>query len=500
MTMAAHPARESDPFQMASKHFEDLVEWLRHAGPTDHGEQERAIQARGNEVLRLAYQAWFDTLSAAEKNAAARTPVPEGTQVRAHSREVESELGRLRFIRLGYTSAGKKTRFPLDEPLNLPKALYTHPLQERVARAGQGRAWDGVVKEVNERSSAHVPKRQAEQVAREAAKDFEAFYAERPANDALGATTLLAGSSDAKGVRMLPKALREATRKSAEAEKAAAVRGDPMAAKKPRSHDKRMAAVAAVWQQEPRQRTADDIVAELQRTPASKAAKPKLPRPENKRVWASVEKSVSTSVGEMFDEFDRRDPDRARTATVLIDGDEDQQTAIFDHARSHARSVTIVLDLIHVIHYIWIAGFALCRQKEVATAVWVARHLHLLLSVGVTDLVATIERATLARRLAKSARKPVERALNYFRRNADFMDYPAFLSAGLPIASGVIEGACRHLVQDRLGITGARWDLPGAEAMLKLRALHSSGDWDNYWRFHERQEALRNYPSTRAAA
>jgi hypothetical protein len=500
MTMAAHPARESDPFQMAREHFNDLVEWLRHAGPTDHGEQERAIKARGNEALRLAYQAWFDTLSVAEKKAAARTPVPEGTHVRAHSRQVESELGRLCFVRLGYKSAGKKTRFPLDEPLNLPKALYTHPLQERVAAAGQGRAWDGVVKDVDERSSAHVPKRQAEQVAREAAKDFEAFYAQRPANDSLGANTLLAGSSDAKGVRMLPKALRDATRKAAEAEKAAAVRGDPMAAKKPRSHDRRMAAVAAVWQQEPLQRAADDIVAELQRTPASKASRPKLPRPENKRVWASVEKSVSTSVGEMFDEFDRRDPDRARTATVLVDGEEDQQTAIFDHARSHARSVTIVLDLIHVIHYLWLAGFALCRQKEAATAVWVARHLHLLLSVGVTDLVATIERAIIARRLAKNARKPVERALNYFRRNADFMDYPAFLAAGLPIATGVIEGACRHLVQDRLGITGARWDLPGAEAMLKLRALHSSGDWDNYWRFHERQEALRNYPSARAAA
>ena len=80
------------------------------------------------------------------------------------------------------------------------------------------------------------------------------------------------------------------------------------------------------------------------------------------------------------------------------------------------------------------------------------------------------------------------------------MDYSTFLAQGLPIASGVIEGACRHLVQDRLGITGARWDLPGAEAMLRLRALRSSGDWDAYWRFHLRQEALRNYPSAMTAA
>jgi hypothetical protein len=108
-------------------------------------------------------------------------------------------------------------------------------------------------------------------------------------------------------------------------------------------------------------------------------------------------------------------------------------------------------------------------------------------------LIAATERAVVERRLPTSARKPVEQAIAYFRRNESFMDYPLFLAAGLPIATGVIEGTCRHLVQDRMGITGARWDLPGAEAILKLRALHSSGDWDDYWRFHERQEALRNY-------
>lgn len=73
------------------------------------------------------------------------------------------------------------------------------------------------------------------------------------------------------------------------------------------------------------------------------------------------------------------------------------------------------------------------------------------------------------------------------------MRYPEFLRLGFPIATGVIEGACRHLVQDRLGITGASWGLAGAEAVLKLRAIYSSGDWDDYWHFHELQESQRNY-------
>jgi hypothetical protein len=497
----AHPARESDHFYSALQSFESMLEWARRTGSTDHSEVEGAIEERGREVLRLVYQGWFDKIAADERREAAKNASElEETRVNARGRQLESILGRVHPVRLEYRAVGeKKGRLPLDARLNLPATLYSHPLQKRVAAEAQARAWDGVVKQVDEATSAHVPKRQAQQIARAAATDFEAFYAQRPVNDVLGENTLLAGSSDAKGVRMLPTALRDATRKLAEVEQAEAVRGDPMAPKKLRCHDKRMAAVGAVWAQEPVQRTAEDILAEVQRTPASKAGRPKLPPPTNKRVWASVVNGVSASVGEMFDEFDRRDPKRTRAAAVLVDGEQNQQTAIFDHARSRQRRITIVLDLIHVIHYIWLAGFALSRRKESAAAEWVVTHLRLLLSGGPAALIAATEAALVGRRLTKTARKQVDSALAYFRRNDTFMDYPAFLAAGLPIATGVIEGACRHLVQDRMGITGARWGLLGAEAILKLRALHSSGDWDDYWGFHQRQEALRNYAKLPAA-
>jgi hypothetical protein len=501
MTMA-HPARESDHFYPARQSFDAMVDWARQTGPTDHSEVECALEERGRELLRLLYQGWYDKLAAAERREAATSAsAPEETRVSARGRQLESMLGRVHPVRLEYRRTGeKKGSLPLDARLNLPATLYSHPLQKRVAAEAQARAWDGVVKQVDEATNAHVPKRQAQQIARDAVKDFDGFYAQRPVNGSLGKTTLLTGSSDGKGVRMLPKALREATRERAEAEQKEAVRGDPMAPKKLRSHDKRMAAVGAVWEQEPVRRTADDIIAEVQRTPTSKAERSRPSPPKNKRVWASVVNGVSASVGEMFDEFDRRDPERARTAAVLVDGEQSQQTAIFDHARSRRRSITIVLDLIHVIHYMWLAGFALCRRKESAAAEWVVTHLRMLLTVGPAALIAATERALIEQRLTKSARKPVDRALAYFRRNDTFMDYPAFLAAGLPIATGVIEGTCRHLVQDRMGITGARWDLPGAEAILKLRALHSSGDWDDYWRFHQQQEALRNYPKMPAAA
>jgi hypothetical protein len=75
----------------------------------------------------------------------------------------------------------------------------------------------------------------------------------------------------------------------------------------------------------------------------------------------------------------------------------------------------------------------------------------------------------------------------------DYLRYDQYLAKGCPIATGVIEGACRHLVKDRMEKTGARWSLEGAEAVLKLRSLYASGDLDEYWAFHLQQEYKRNY-------
>ena len=95
--------------------------------------------------------------------------------------------------------------------------------------------------------------------------------------------------------------------------------------------------------------------------------------------------------------------------------------------------------------------------------------------------------------LAGNAREAVDRCANYLLKNAGYLQYDQYLAKGFPIATGVIEGACRYLLKDRMEVTGARWSLAGAEAVLRLRALQASGDFDAYWRFHERRESLRNH-------
>jgi hypothetical protein len=498
MTSQAHPALNRDPFQAARNKFEAMLAWLQGPdGPVDHSAAEEGLDKRGKEILRQAEQDWLDTLFTEEKREVAATPPPEGTTVRRHGRQLEGIFGRVVVWRLGYTDGKHATRFPLDGRLNLPEEVYSHPLGKRIVEEGRMGAWNHAVERVDATTGGHVPKRQAEELAIAATVDFNAYYAQRPANDSTSASALLLASSDGKGVRMLPQALREATRKAAEAEAAGAVRGDPMARPKPSQHDKRMAAVTAVWEQEPMVRTAHDIVDELQRSPKTAAAenKPRLPRPQNKRVSASVEKGTAASVSEMFDEVDHRDPERQRPVGILIDGEEHQQTAILTEGARRGRTLTIILDLIHLLHYLWIAGFAICRKDKRKTQTWVADHLLMLLTGPVADVISAIQAAAAASSLSARARKPIDKALKYMNRNAAFMNYYAYLARGMPIASGIIEGACRHLIQDRLGITGARWDLPGADAVLKLRALQTSGDWEAYWRFHLNQEAIRNYPT-----
>ena len=104
-----------------------------------------------------------------------------------------------------------------------------------------------------------------------------------------------------------------------------------------------------------------------------------------------------------------------------------------------------------------------------------------------------IARSATRRRIRRVQRKAADDCVRYLRRHKAYLHYDTYLAAGFPIASGVIEGACRHLVRDRMDVPGARWSLKGAEAVLRLRALRSSGDFDEYWRFHEARELERNH-------
>lgn len=506
MPIAAHAAPSVDVFATAREELEALFGKLTVTGACSHVRLGGLITEGLARVAELTLQGHLDALFEKEGLEVKSWPRSKGSAVRVRVRQLESEHGRMQVRRHGIKHAGEaQACFPMDEALSLPPELYALSLREEVALAAVEASFDRSVERVDRATSGHVPKRQAEQEVVRATADFEAFYKTRTlaANDTLSARALEVMSVDSKGVTMRPEALREATRKEAEAAKVDAVRGDPMAQRKMRRSDKRMAVVTAVWEQEPHPRTAQDVLGRLHRDPKGRDRRPrseKAPRPQNKRVAASVIQRNAEGVAAMFDEAKRRNPDGARKNVVLLDGDENQLANVEAEAEERGMSITIVFDLIHVIHYLWLIAMVLCGKDRKAADGWIAHILKQLLTRHPVDVVATIRQTATNRKLTPADRAELDASLEYLRKNTLYIHYARFLTEGLPIATGVIEGACRYLVQDRMGITGARWGLEGAEAVLKLRAIRTSGDWDDYWRFHLQSEHARNYPEPRAAA
>ena len=505
MTMTAHATPFVDVFALARETLEALFRELTEAGACSHVTLGEVITQGVARVAAHAFQGHLDALFEQERAQVPLWPRPQGSKVRARARQLETEHGRMTIRRHGIQLADDlNARFPLDRALSLPPELYSLSMREKVARAALEASFERSVERVDDATFGHVPKRQVEQEVVRAAADFEAFYTTRtpPSNDTLSPRALQVMSADGKGITMRPEALRDATRKEAEAQKGDVVRGDPMAPRKTQAFDKRMALVTAVWEQEPHERTAHDVLDRLERDPKKRARHPrsaKAPRPLNKRVAASIITSQAEGIGEMLDEAQRRNPEGARTNIVLVDGDERQLANIEAEAAKRGMQITIVLDLIHVLHYLWKISILLSRDDRKAAALWVAHILKQLLTRHPLDVIATIAQTATNRKLTSAKRTELDAALDYLRKNSIRIHYARFLAAGLPIATGVIEGACRYLIQDRLGITGARWGLIEAEAVLKLRAIRASGDWEDYWVLHLQREHERNYPTAKAA-
>jgi hypothetical protein len=251
-----------------------------------------------------------------------------------------------------------------------------------------------------------------------------------------------------------------------------------------------MSTVAAVYTIEPFIRTPEQIVREL--APVHEAPPPR-PRPEDKRVWASVKHPPETIINQAFEEAERRDPKHSKEWIALVDGNETQLDFLRLAAKDYGVELVIILDLIHVLEYLWKAAWAFHFAGDAAAESWVGERLAEILRGRSSSVAAGMRRGATLRDLSDSQRAPIDDCADYLLKYREFLHYDRYLAKGYPIATGVIEGACRYLVKDRMEKTGARWSLEGAEAVLKLRSLRASGDFDEYWDFHLQQEYKRNH-------
>lgn len=487
-TSKAQQCTPKEAFIEANKTYGSLVDELRSekAQRMTHSEIESLICDRGNELMRQLLQGYLDSLGPGPATAAVRNQ--EGVELKhrvEEGRNLESVFGTVRITRAGHRQGEISAVYPLDAQLNLPARKYSLGVERKCALEALKSSFSEAIRTVKEYTGARVPRRQIEEVAVRAAVDFDAFYVHQPIVPPERTGSLLTLSVDGKGIVMRTEDLRDATRKAAEQrEHKLTTRLSPGEKK----NCKRMAEVAAVYSIQPHLRKPEDIISKLRPVGGKRIA----PKPENKRVWASVEKDAEDVIEEVFREALRRDPHQEKTWIGLVDGNRDQLRIFKRLANRYGVAMFLVVDFIHALEYLWKAARAL--HGDIAGAEdWVLERALKLLQGKVSDVAAGIRRSATLQGLEGAERKTVDTCCDFLLNNAAYMKYDVCLREGYPIATGVIEGACRHLVNERLGISGARWGLTRAEAILKLRSLYLSGDFEEYWKFHEQQEFERNH-------
>jgi hypothetical protein len=494
------PIPGADPFAASMKLVTALVAELQApeaAGLTAY-ELEQFVADRGREVLRQLLQDRLNLRAAREEQPAREQRAPavgaDGiTRTRVetgHRRLLATLFGTVQVTRCAWRRPGAGNLYPADAALSLPASRHSHTLARLAALEAVRGSFETAHAAITGRCGPVIGKRQIEQAVVNAAGDIPAFYAARIPMPCT-ASTLLVISADAKGIVMRPGALRPATARAAARQ--GRMRTRLTAGEKP--NRKRMATLACVYDAEPAPRRPHDVIA----PPGGRHGHRKLrPRPKARAKWlaGSVEHDPAEVIAAAFGQAGARDPQHRRTWVVLVDGACHQLDLIRAEAARRGIAINIVIDFVHVLEYLWKAAWSLHPAGDPAAEDWVAVKALAVLAGASARVAADISAEADAAGLTAAQRNGADTCVRYLTGKQEFLHYDQALAAGWPIATGVIEGACRHLIGDRLDITGARWGLDGAEAILTLRAVISNGDFEEYWRFHLAREHQRLYPGT----
>jgi hypothetical protein len=489
----------TDPFVRSISAFEMLIATLSGGDATGwtHAELEEHLEVAGRDLLRLVLQDHLDLRAQRQEKQvrAGAGPVvvgPDG-QVRpwretGHQRWLATVFGLVRVTRVAHRGPGACNIHPADSALSLPAGRHSTGLRRLAVTEAVRGSFDQAHDAIERRCGNVLGKRRLEELVVAAEVDVDAFYRARIPVPCSRDMPLVV-QVDGKGVVMRPEALREATRRAAE-KAAYGHRGRLAPGEKP--NRKRMATVACVFDTRPAPRRPHDVIHPPGGRSGERPARPG-PRAENKWCTASLVRPPEQVIADAFDQAEARDPKHLRPWIVLVDGARHQLDLIEAGARRRGITPHVLLDFVHVAEYVWAAAHAFHKPGTTEAEAWAANRLTSILAGHAARTAAEMTAQANQERLSATRRDAVEACHRYLIGHLDQLHYETALVNGWPIATGAVEGACRHLIADRLDITGARWGLPGAEAVLRLRAVFANGDLDPYWRFHTRQEHQRIY-------
>jgi hypothetical protein len=414
--------------------------------------------------------------------------LPDGREVhrldKLHDRRYVSIFGAFALQRTVYGSReGQRIDFvPLDNRLQLPASPFSYVLQDWDQALCTEQAFGQVNVTIERMLQLKQSVDSLERGNQDMAEQATPFRLNRPLPPADEEGEIFVTSADGKGVVM---------RRGPDDPAAAAYR-----TKGEKASQKRMATVGTVYSVDRHVRTAEEVVAALFHD--GPPAEAKRPQPQHKQVWASLQQADAPVSGMeavfvwMMWELCRRNPGRAKEVVYLSDG----QEALWDAKERHlgGRCRVGVLDLLHVTPRLWKAAHVFYAEKSAEAEAFVRERLLRILRGEAAGVIQGLRVMGGRRALSAAKRKTLREVCNYMEKNKERMRYDEYLAAGYPIASGVIEGACRHLVKDRMERAGMHWTVAGAQAMLEVRSVYLSGQWEEYQAYRIEQETQRLYP------
>ncbi|MEK8018397.1 MAG: ISKra4 family transposase [Candidatus Parabeggiatoa sp.] len=447
---------------------------------------ENGLRNKGRELSKHLLQGYLNNCGDGDVGSEVITSSQiKLTHKRFMSRKIQTLEGTVVLHRVGYSTRGHPSLYPMDAFLQLPSSSFSYPLQKLLISEVAKGSIEEALQLLHEVTSVTISKGRAMTLIQNSASDFDSFYEAKGKPTTATNCPIMVLTTDGKGIVMRPEGLREATKKRRltieNKHKTRLSKGE-------KRNAKRIAQVASIYYVDRFIRHPKDVFDEYYRHQANL----RRPRPVAKRLWASVEKDAAETIDNLVVHAVKRDPDQKKEWVVLVDGQDYQIEQIKAALQRQRVQATIVLDIVHVIEYLWKAAHQFFEEGSLSCERWVESKLQLILEKGGRKTAGSI-RMSATKRLPEDKKEVVEKTANYIAKRSAYTNYYDYLQSGYPIGTGVIEGTCRFLVKDRMDITGARWGLAGAEAVLKLRSILKSQDLDEYWNYHLHQEYQRNH-------
>jgi len=416
----------------------------------------RQVLHMGYQLLRL-----FITRRA-ETESHVRLVKSDGTVLPYHSQKGQdyfSIFGKLTFERAYFYAWGGSGQCPLDEALSLPEHCYSDLLMESAELLGVEGAYSKGLRVLVRLLGLNLSELAVESSVAEHSQTVKAYYDQKAAFPSEEEGPILVAQADGKGVPLVRRELDVKVRRG---------KGD-------KKTQKKEAIATAVYTIDPYFRTPGEVLHAL-----FKKGEParERPLPCHKQIFASLN-GKAQALKCLAARVQRREGAHIRQRVALTDGAEPLQKQML----AWLPGFSLVLDIIHAVEYLWKAGTALYGETDPYRTEWVETQTLQLLSSRTDQVIQLLEDKLAVLAPNSQAARSLRGVANYLRRNLPFMDYAEYLCRGWPIGTGVIEGTCRHLVKDRMELSGMRWTIAGAGALLALRAVNENGDWEDFHAF-----------------